>query len=163
MLEISERAKNYCILCLDPDREWLNLLGREFRTFGFREVLTANDPKKALTYLQHCDVDLVITYHNLKFVKFLRESTASPDKEVAVIMLTNKVGAEDIFAIRDAGVNEIAVKPCSITQIMQRIEAVASNPRRFVWAPGFTGPDRRRKELNFAGPERRDEDESEPV
>jgi len=160
MLDLSEAATKFSILCLDPDREWLNILQRELRTIGIKEVTVASDPKKALAHLQHnSEIDLVITNHNLKFVKFLRLNEASPNRQVPVIMVTNKVGPDDIFAIRDAGVNEIAVKPCSIAQLVQRVEAVASNPRRFVWSPEFTGPDRRRKDAPHAGPERRGVDD----
>jgi len=158
MLEISERAKSFSILCLDADRGWLTILGREFRSAGIRDVMVATDPKKALSYLDTADVDLVITDHNLKFVTFLRKNASGSTKELPVIMVTNRLSAEDIFAIRDAGVNEIAVKPCSIAQILQRVEAVASSPRQFVWSADFVGPDRRRREHNFAGPERRDDE-----
>jgi len=106
------------------------------------------------------EVDLVITHHDLKFVKFLRHAEASPDRKIPVIMVTSQVGPDEIFAIRDAGVNEIAIKPCSIKQLVQRIEAVATNPRRFVWSPHFTGPDRRRKEVLLSGPERREPDDA---
>ena len=155
MREISDQAAKFCVLCLDPDREWLAILKRELTSLGFREVLTTPEPKKALGMLQMGNPDVVVTNHNLKFVKFLRENNASPNPEVPVIMVTNRVGADDIFAIRDAGVNEIAVKPCSIVQLVQRLEAIATNPRSFVWSPNFKGPDRRRKEIYFEGPDQR--------
>lgn len=158
-MELSKAATNMHILCLDNDREWLNILSRELKAVGIRDVQTATDPKKALGLMLHTEVNLVVTHHDLKFVKFLRQNKASPSQEVPVIMITSRVSPEDIFAIRDAGVNEIAVKPCSISQLAQRIEAVATNPRRFVWSENFTGPNRRRKDSPFGGPERREVDD----
>ncbi|MDD9876331.1 MAG: response regulator [Magnetovibrio sp.] len=159
MLGISEQAAKFCVLCLDTDREWLAILKRELKTMGFREVLTTPDPKKALGMMQIEKPDVVITNHNLKFVQFLRSSDSSPNREVPVVMVTNRVGPDDIFAIRDAGVNEIAVKPCSIAQLVQRVEAIVTHPRRFIWSDNFKGPDRRRKGAEFNGPERRVADE----
>ncbi|MBT3660117.1 MAG: response regulator [Rhodospirillaceae bacterium] len=160
MLDLSDKAAGMRLLCLDTDREWLNILSRELGSIGFANVNTVIDPKNALSYLQMGEVDLVITHHDLKFVKFLRHAEASPDRKIPVIMVTSQVGPDEIFAIRDAGVNEIAIKPCSIKQLVQRIEAVATNPRRFVWSPHFTGPDRRRKEVLLSGPERREPDDA---
>ncbi len=156
VMGLSKEAANFSIICLDADREWLSILSRELKSIGMRNVQTVTDPKMALGHLQHSDIDLVVIDHNLKFAKFLRHSKASPNREVPIIMMTTQVRPEDIFAMRDAGVNEIAVKPCSINQLLQRIEAIASNPRRFVWSDEFAGPDRRRKEGQFSGPERRD-------
>lgn len=160
-MELSPAAANMRILCLDPDREWLNILSRELKVIGIKGLQTTTDPKKALGFLQHSDIDLVMTHDDLKFVKFVRRNKMSPNREVPIIMITPRVSPENIYAMRDAGVNEIAVKPCSIAQLLQRVEAVANNPRSFVWADDFTGPDRRRKESDFAGPERRHAESAE--
>lgn len=152
---VSDTVAGLRILCLDRDREWLNIMSRELKSAGVRSVDTSTNPQKILDLLKLGNFDLVLSNHNMKFIRFLRRSKASPSPEVPVIMVTSKVSPENVYAMRDAGVNEIAVKPCSIKLLVDRIEAVAESPRDFVNTDQFIGPDRRRKDTSYAGPERR--------
>lgn len=56
---------------------------------------------------------------------------------------------------RDLGAHETLVKPISGTGLASRISAVIEHPRPFIKAPGFFGPDRRRKKEDHIGIERR--------
>ena len=56
---------------------------------------------------------------------------------------------------RDLGANEVMVKPVSAKGLASRICSVIDNPRPFVQAPDYFGPDRRRRELPFRGADRR--------
>ena len=66
-------------------------------------------------------------------------------------MVTSDIGPSDLASMRDAGANEIAVKPCSVNQLVQRIDAVALRPRDFVDSEKFTGPSRRRNKKEYLG------------
>ena len=57
MLDLSDKAAGMRLLCLDTDREWLNILSRELGSIGFANVNTVIDPKNALSYLQMGEVD----------------------------------------------------------------------------------------------------------
>ena len=158
MTNLSEKAASFCALHLDPDRQWLNLIRRELIGAGMREVLISTDPKDALGQIRDAKPNLLITHNDLKFVRFMRHHDASPNRQIPIIMVTGDIGPSDLASMRDAGVNEIAVKPCSVSQLVQRIEAVALRPREFVDSEKFTGPSRRRhKKENPNGPERRSE------
>ncbi len=158
MTNLSNYAASFCVLHLDSDRQWLNIVRRELMGAGIREVLTTSDPKEALAQIRDAEPDLIITHGDLKFVRFLRHHDASPNRQIPIIMVANNIDPSDLASMRDAGVNEIAVKPCSISQLVQRIEAIASHPREFVDSKKFTGPSRRRrKKEHFDGPDRRSE------
>ncbi len=158
MSNLSEKAASFCALHLDPNREWLTTIRRELMGAGMREVLISTDPKEALAQIRDAEPDLLITHSDLKFVRFLRRHDASPNRQIPIIMVTSDIGPSDLASMRDAGVNEIAVKPCSISQLVQRIEAIASHPREFIDSEKFTGPSRRRhKKEHLDGPERRSE------
>ena len=120
--------------------------------------MNTTDPKEALAQIRDAEPDLLITHSDLKFVRFLRHHDASPDRLIPIIMVASNIGPSDLASMRDAGVNEIVVKPCSISQLVQRIEAIASNPREFVVSEKFTGPSRRRRNKeHFDGLDRRSE------
>ncbi|MBC8338224.1 MAG: response regulator [Rhodospirillales bacterium] len=156
MTNLSDKARSFSVLHIDSDRQWLNTIRRELMGAGIREVMVTTDPKEALVQIRDASPNLLITHSDLKFVRFLRHHDASPNRKIPIIMVTSNVGPSDLVSMRDAGVNEIAVKPCSISQLFQRIEAIASRPREFVESEKFTGPSRRRrKKENLAGPERR--------
>jgi len=155
MEQLSDAAKKYCILCVDTDRQWLNIMMRELKAVGVQDVVGTADPAEALTCIRDDDPDLLITDFNLKFVRFLRHGTKSPNRTIPIIVVTAKLSESEISAMRDAGVNEIAAKPCSVARLVERIEAIAAHPRPFVSANEFVGPSRRRKLSPISGPDRR--------
>ena len=56
---------------------------------------------------------------------------------------------------RDMGAHEILVKPVSGKLLASRICSVIDNPRPFIEAGDFFGPDRRRQALPYEGPDKR--------
>lgn len=63
--------------------------------------------------------------------------------------------ANFIIAARDAGATEIVCKPISAKSLYQHIAAIIENPREFIQAPDYAGPDRRRQDVAYAGHDRR--------
>jgi len=158
MTNLSDYAASFSVLHLDSDRQWLNIIRRELIGAGIREVFTTTDPKEALAKIRDAKPDLLITHNDLKFVRFLRHHDTSPDREIPIIMVASNIGPSDLASMRDAGVDEITVKPCPISQLLDQIEEIASHPREFVESEEFTGPSRRRrKKKHFDGPDRRSE------
>jgi DNA-binding response OmpR family regulator len=71
-------------------------------------------------------------------------------------MITGHSERARITEARDAGINEILIKPISATQLYQRIKSVIDMPRQFVESDGYFGPDRRRRRYpSYTGPDRR--------
>lgn len=61
-----------------------------------------------------------------------------------IILMATAPDAALVTAARDAGVNEIVRKPLSMESLVLRLMHVLQVPRKFIRAPGFVGPDRRR-------------------
>ena len=77
------------------------------------------------------------------FTKKLRRSHFRCRK-APVIMVTAQATPAVILAARDAGVHEFLRKPYTYKDLVRRIEAVTRQPRAWVEAVGYIGPDRRR-------------------
>ncbi|MBM3565091.1 MAG: response regulator, partial [Alphaproteobacteria bacterium] len=91
----------------------------------------------------------------LWFLSRVRHDPASPNPYLPIIMVTGYADRWHIFQARDAGVNEYVTKPMSAKTMMGRIQAVIERPRRFVRIGKFFGPDRRRQDKIFIGPDKR--------
>ena len=70
-------------------------------------------------------------------------------------MLTGFSERARILAARDSGINEYLLKPVSAKMLYSRIRAVIEQPRRLVKTKTYFGPDRRRGEQDFEGPDLR--------
>ena len=78
-----------------------------------------------------------------------------------VILVTGYSALSRVAEARDAGVTEFLVKPFSANDLAKRIAYVINKPRDFIDCTGYFGPDRRRrKNPDYKGPFRREEDES---
>ena len=92
----------------------------------------------------------------IELTKQVRKAGDSPDRFIPMIMITSHSEKARITEARDAGINEILIKPISATQLYQRIKSVIDRPRQFVESRDYFGPDRhRRRNPDYAGPERR--------
>ena len=81
-----------------------------------------------------------------------------------IIMLTGHSDRLRLDAARDRGVTEFLCKPVTARAILSRLEAVILQPRPFVNAAKYFGPDRRRiRQGVYDGPMRRMTDVSEVV
>ncbi len=71
-------------------------------------------------------------------------------------VLCSAYASEEVVTVgRDNGANEVLVKPISATKLASRLLHVIDKPRPFLKAPGFFGPDRRRRVDEYKGQERR--------
>jgi len=151
-------------LLIVDDNEFMRDLYRQLlEAIGFRaeHVTEASDGGEALGYLDHHDVDVVICDLNMKpmngkqFTHHVRNSPKSPDPYLPIIVCTGHAELIHIADARDAGANEILRKPVSAGSLYARIQAVIEAPRPFILSQNFVGPDRRRRNIPFRGPDRR--------
>lgn len=71
-------------------------------------------------------------------------------------VLCSAYTSEQVVSVgRDNGANEVLVKPVSAQKLASRLLYVIDKPRPFLKAPGFFGPDRRRRSEAYTGAERR--------
>lgn len=147
-----------------------NLIKAIFEQLGFPNLLVAHDADEAVDYMKEVIVDLVVSDAEIKasplfndggdkeevqidqpnisgvnLVRHLRHASDSPNPFVPVIMMVNQATKSSILAARDAGVNEILLKPINAGDFCQRLISIIDSPRLFVTAEAYKGPDRRRK------------------
>lgn len=150
------------VLIVDDDRHMRMLIRNVVFALGVKDVVEASDGAAALEELKATRVDFVLCdmkmepMGGLEFVKRLRANPENPYRLVPVIMITAYAELETVAQARDAGVCEFMAKPISADALDKRIQRVLKDPRNFVEAPNFVGPDRRRsKKDEFSGENRR--------
>lgn len=128
---------------------------------GASNFVVAKDGEEAWQEIKKDIPDLVLLdwemmpVDGLNFLRRVRHDPASPNPYLPIIMVTGYADRPHVFAARDNGVNEYVIKPISAKALLDRIQAVVERPRRFVRIGKFFGPDRRRKEKLFLGPDKR--------
>lgn len=125
-------------------------------------VRDMEDAETALTSLVQFTPDIILCslsmpgMSGIDFIRALRQMEDDACRYMPIIVCTAHTDERRVLACRDAGVNEVLHMPVSVTTLYQRMVSVIENPRSFVHAPVFTGPDRRRK--REPAPARRAED-----
>ena len=149
--EVSERLAQVNILIVDDDIKIASVVRKVLESLGFVSIKLARDGTKALQIMREGRIDMVITdwrmspMDGINLVKYLRTSEESPNRFVAIIMLTGNVEREQVEIARDAGITEFVIKPFSAKTLCDRIVALIESPRGFIISKTFVGPDRRRR------------------
>jgi two-component system chemotaxis response regulator CheY len=148
-------------LVVDSNRLMCQLVKDILMMLGCTQVTTARDSEKAIANLRAGGYDVLITEWNLKprsgleLLDWLRTDGTSPDRMMPVIMLTANSEVEYVMESRDKGVTEFLAKPFTADGMYRRLVSVIARPRDFVSVKGYFGPDRRRQQIPFEGPDRR--------
>lgn len=166
--EAARKLAKIQVMVVDTSDQVTTLFSNMLTKLGFTNVLVANDGFEALQVLQTVKINLVIVDWELKipgteneedkgsaeniipftgvdFVRKLRLMTNSLNSFAPVIIMSDSPGMEQVIAARDAGVNEICVKPLTAEDLCSRIVSVIDRPRIFVTSKTYRGPCRRRK------------------
>jgi CheY-like chemotaxis protein len=131
------------------------------KQLGASNFIIAKDGEEAWQEIKKEMPDIVLLDWEMgpvdghQFLRRVRHDPGSPNPYLPIIMVTGFADRWHVFQARDAGVNEYVIKPISAKALLDRIQAVIERPRRFVRIGKFFGPDRRRKEKMFLGPDKR--------
>lgn len=164
---MASQLEKLTILLAEDNKPMRGLVRDILTALGVGTVLEAADGQAAMKQLATHTVDIVILDWNMEpmdgmeLTRRIRTSPESPDQFVPIIMLSGHTERARVIAARDAGVTEFMAKPVSVKALCARISAIIDNPRPFIRADGYFGPDRRRRELPFNGPDRRADDKSQ--
>lgn len=157
------------VLIADDNQRARTLLATMLEGIGITQIRQVADGGEAFQLLRHWPADLAFVDLNMEpvdgigFIKLIRTAPGSPEPYLPVILITGAAQLGRIKQARDAGVNEVLVKPVAPQVVVDRLKAVIQSKRRFVRAPTYVGPDRRRKaRADFQGPWRREEDAKPP-
>lgn len=157
-------------LIVEDNAHMRALLRALLNGLGVAEVFEAHDGAQAFELLRRANPDFVLTdlsmapVDGIAFTREVRNSVASPNPFVPVVMVTGHTERARVLAARDAGVTEFLAKPVTARNLFLRIVEIVDRPRAFVRTDAYFGPDRRRQNDAFHnGPWRRGEDRAREV
>lgn len=156
------------VLVLDGGAKAAELIKAIFAELGLKNVFVANDGYQGVQVLKEVKIHIIFTDSELKVMKHhasnksvdqpgeiapvsgihmvqrLRRSSISPSPFVPIIMMMDTVDKKSVLEARDAGVNEILLRPVDAEEFCQRLISIIDHPRMFVTADTYKGPCRRR-------------------
>ncbi len=151
------------VVIADPVENMAGLIAAMMRAIGHRmvtEVRTAKDLIAVLDARSHSLIvidDAIGPPDAIELVRQLRTDFDCPNRTTSVIMMSAAPDVDRIAAARDAGVSEFLKKPFSAADLQKRIASLDINPREFIEAPEYAGPDRRRRILTHGIEDQREE------
>ena len=128
--------------------------------FGIRTRHSCRSAPEAMAVLGEAEVDLLVVdcempgMDGFELVQWLRRS-GPPNAFVPVIMTAAHIRRSMVNKARNCGANYIVTKPFSATSLLERIVWVARDNRPFLEVGEYFGPDRRFREGEPPGRERR--------
>ncbi len=146
------------------DHAFTRLLLKEvLQSLGCQQgnIHEAEDGAAALAALKEKRADIIICdwqmqpMDGLTFVRKLRDPETSKNPFVPIIFCTAHTDRDLIQRARDTGVTEVMTKPITVKAIEGKIKAILEQPRPFVDAAQYFGPDRRRRDDDAPAEDRR--------
>jgi two-component system, chemotaxis family, chemotaxis protein CheY len=158
---MSYDLRNLDVLVVEKHNSMRNIVKRVLSELGVKAVRDTPDPEMAFKAICSNPADLILTdwapgLDGMTLLQKLRRDPRSPDPFVPVIVVTANTELRHIYVARDHGMTEYLAKPISAKLIYSRIRSIIERKRYFVRNRTFFGPDRRRRRLEFDGPDRRD-------
>lgn len=118
--------------------------------FNLDHIRLCDNGNDALELLRIARSDLLITgqrmspMDGLTLIRTLRHPKTTPAPEIPIIFCSAVLDMQLLDEVRQAGANEILLKPINAARIKSRIDAILDNPRPVVRIESYVGPDRRR-------------------
>lgn len=127
------------------------LINSMLRGFGANKAVDARSSTDAIKILTAHKIDimlcdnLLLPHGGLRLTQAIRRNESSPNRTVPILIMTSDTRESTIKGARDAGANMVVAKPISPSSLYDRLSWIASNPRNFIGASSYFGPDRRFK------------------
>lgn len=143
--------QNTSALVVDDMKPMLQLVTQVLCIFGFQKIYTAMDAEDAYIKFCHHNPDIVITDWQMdpssgaELIDRIRDAKESPNPFVPIILMSGYSALGRVRSARDKGATEFLMKPFTANDLYARIEQMIENPRRFIGAKTYFGPDRRRR------------------
>lgn len=140
------------VLVVDDNAFMRAMLRRILMQFGCGTVQEAADGNEALARLRTGKTDIVLCDWLMQpmdghaFLTRLRRDRDHPARAIPVIMVSGQADREHLRMARDGGITEFLAKPVSPENLLHALLAAIDCPRPFIEAPGYVGPDRRRRD-----------------
>ena len=129
-------------------------------TLGVRKIRVAGSLDTAYSMFLEDPPDIIICdwspgFDGLGLLDRVRETEKEPERYMPFIVVSAHTERQHVISARDHGMTEFLGKPFSARLLYDRICAIIENPRPFVEADVYFGPERRRRRGDYDGGERR--------
>lgn len=137
------------ILVAESNRATRQALRNVLLGMGFPSIMLTGNSGETMRQLMLDPPSVLLLDHKLPggdglmLVRRLRRDSGELGR-IPIILMIEAPEAALVIAARDAGVNEIVIKPPAVEALVRRLMSVLKEPRPFVRVKGFIGPDRRR-------------------
>ena len=148
-------------LLVDPNPLSLELTCDVLGMMGALTLRRCTTTDRALEALRSEPIDIVITEWNtaplsgLQFIDYVRTSPQSPNRLLPILLMTARSEEPHVMQARDRGITEFLAKPFTVDTFYKRLVSIVAFPRAFIDAETYFGPDRRRRDAGYQGPDRR--------
>lgn len=162
---------HFNILLVEDSAYMQSLMTSMLKAFGVGDIMVCNNAEEAIDLLKVTqarrksrfvtDVDIVITDWLMPggsgqdLLEWMRSQDEDAIRFLPVIVVSAYTTEKVVAMARDYGANETLVKPISGKGLASRICSVIDTARPFILTPDYFGPERRRQDIAFTGPERR--------
>ena len=149
--------RDLVILVADPSPYMCMLANSMLRGFGANKAMDARSSIDAIEILTEQKIDILLCdgllppHGGLKLTQAIRRNVNNPNRTVPILIMTSDTRESTVKKARDAGANMVVAKPMSPSSLYDRLSWIAFNPRNFVDAPSYFGPDRRFKIEGYPG------------
>lgn len=139
----------------------LELTSQALLGFGIRTRYSCHSAAEAMAILADCPIDLLVVdcempeMDGYELVRWLRRSGLDPNAFVPVVMTAAHIRRSRVAEARDCGASFVITKPFSAKTLLERIVWVARDSRPFLEVGEYFGPDRRFRQTEAPGSERR--------
>lgn len=139
-------------LVIDDNAHMIQIVRSLLLGYGITRTYESRDAAEAFGIARQEAIDFIIVDYQmplldgLEFTQMVRTAKDTRNAYIPIILLTAHTERSRIMAARDAGVTEVCAKPITARQLWMKIASVVNNPRPFVRASTYFGPDRRRRE-----------------
>lgn len=116
--------KEYKILLADDEQNITNVLKSYLEREGYK-IYVANDGKQAINLFKNFEVDLIVL--DLMMPYFSGEQVCSiirKESRIPIIMLTAKIGEDNLVKGIDLGADDYIEKPFSPKEVVAKVKAV---------------------------------------
>lgn len=149
------------VLLVDDQPFFRVTLAEILRALGVNQIHTAENGASGIEAAQALDPDMIFAdwtmpeMDGIEMTRAIRKG-ALRRRDIPIVLITGRNRQSDILEARNAGVDEILIKPINVRGVQDRLTLAIENPRPFIESLNYVGPCRRRRpNPNYMGPRRR--------